>query len=88
MEVKIVYDDKKDREFLSLVNSEIPIFVDYIDCNEQKKEAYKIKSHWAAVKNPFVVITDEDKIVKVFYSDAKGSNAIQQLINYLNDSKD
>ena len=31
---------------------------------------------------------DQDKIIKVFYSDAKGSNAIQQLINYLNDSKD
>ena len=88
MEIKIVYDNKKDKEFLNLTYSEIPYFVEYINCNEAPKEAYKIKSHWGAIKNPFVVITDENKIVKVFYSDAKGSNAIQQLINYLNnDSK-
>ena len=88
MEVKIVYEDKKDREFLNLINSEIPYFIEFINCKEEPKEAYKLKSHWAAIKNPFVIVTDKDEILKVFYSDAKGSNAIQQLINYLNnDSK-
>lgn len=86
MEIKIVYDNKKDKEFLNLTYSEIPYFVDYIESST--KEAYRLKSHWAAIKNPFVVISDKDEIVKVFYSDTKGSNAIQQLINYLNnDSK-
>ena len=84
MEIKIVYNDKKDKEFLDLIDSKVPYFVEYINCNESPKEAYKLKSHWCAIKNPFAIITDEDKIVKVFYSDAKGSNAIQQLINYLN----
>lgn len=88
MEIKIVYEDKKDKEFLDLVNSKVPYFVEYINCNESPKEAYRIKSPWSAKKNPFAIIIDEDKIKKVFYSDSKGSNAIQQLIDYLNnDSK-
>lgn len=83
MEVKIIYDNKKDKEFLNLTCSKIPYFINYIESNT--KEAYRLKSYWAAIKNPFVVISDKDEIIKVFYSDAKGSNAIQQLIDYLND---
>lgn len=83
MEVKIIYEDEKDREFLNLIDSEVPIFIDFI--GSTSKEAYRIKSHWAARKNPFVVITNDNEVEKVFYSDAKGSNAIQQLITYLND---
>ena len=85
MEAIIVYDNKKDKEFLDLVDSKVPIFVRYIDYNtkEGRKEAYQIKSHWAAKLNPFVVIQEKDKIIKVFYSES-GKNAIQQLINYLN----
>lgn len=80
MEVKIVYDNNKDREFLNLVNLNLPIFIEYIKSTE--KEAYALKSHWAAKKNPFVVVTEDDKIIKVFYSES-GKNAISQLINYL-----
>lgn len=85
MEAIIVYDNKKDKEFLDLVDSKVPIFVRYIDYNtkEGRKEAYQVKSHWAAKLNPFVVIQEKDKIIKVFYSES-GKNAIQQLINYLN----
>ena len=86
MEATIVYDNKKDRELVDLIDSKFPIFINYIDFNTVKgrKEAYKVKSHWAAIKNPFVIIQDGEEIVKIFYSEE--SNAIQQLINYLNDS--
>lgn len=89
MNVKVVYDNIRDRELLNLVDSKFPIFIEYIDINtkEGKKEAFRVKSHWAAKANPFVEITEEDKIIKVFYSDAKGDNAINQLINYLNKIK-
>lgn len=86
MEINIVYDNKKDKEFLDLIDSKVPYFINYINCNELPKEAYKLKSHWGAIKNPFAVITEQDEVKKVFYSDAKGSNAVQQLINYLNGS--
>ena len=85
MNVKVVYDNNKDRELLNLVDSKFPFFIEYIDYNTTngRKDAYKIKSHWGAKKNPFVIVEDEEKIIKVFYSEEK--NAIQQLINYLNE---
>ncbi len=88
MEAIIVYSDNKDKELVELTNILTPIFMKYIDYNtiEGKKEAYKIKSHWSAKKNPFVVVKEGEKIIKVFYSEQNG-NAIQDLINYLNDSK-
>lgn len=84
MEATIIYDNKKDRELLNLVDSKFPIYIKYIDFNtvEGRKEAYRVKSHWGAIKNPFVVIQDEEKIIKVFYSEK--NNAIQQFVNFLN----
>ena len=89
MEAIIVYDNKKDRELLSLVDSKFPIFIKYIDYNtvEGRKEAYQVKSHWSARMNPFVVAQEGEKILKVFYTEG-GKNAIQQLVNYLNESTD
>lgn len=84
MEIQIVYDNNKDREFLNLVDLKLPFFIEYIKSTE--KEAYALKSYWAAKKNPFVVVTDNDKIIKVFYSEG-GTNAISQLINYLSDER-
>jgi len=86
MEAIVIYDNKKDRELLDLIYIEFPIFIHYIDFNTKdgRKEAYRIKSHWAAIKNPFVVLVDnEGNTLKVFYSDSKGDSAIYQLINYL-----
>ena len=86
MEAIVVYDNKKDRELLDLVYLEFPLFMHYVDFNTKdgRKEAYRIKSHWAAIKNPFVVLVDnEGNTLKVFYSDDKGDSAIYQLINYL-----
>ena len=87
MEAIVIYDNKKDRELLDLIYIEFPIFMHYIDFNSKdgRKEAYKIKSHWGAIKNPFAILVDNDgNPIKVFYSDAKGDSAIYQLINYLN----
>jgi len=84
MEATIIYDNKKDKELLSLIDSKVPIFINYINVNtpKGKKEAFKIKSHWAAKMNPFVVLKDNDNVIDVFYSEK--DNAIYQLINYLN----
>lgn len=89
MEANIIYDDIKDRELVELIDSKFPIFVNYINFNstKERKEAYRIKSHWAAKANPFVELKEGDKVIKVFYSDAKGDNAINQFINYLNNDR-
>jgi hypothetical protein len=87
MEVTVVYNNKRDREFLDLSESKLSIFVEYINSNTKngKKKAYQIKSEWGAKLEPFVVVTENNEIVKTFYSEE--SNAIQQLISWLNESK-
>lgn len=87
MKTIIVYDNQKDRELLNQVDSKFPIFIEYINFNTVagRKEAYRVKSHWGAIKNPFVIVEENDKIIKVFYSEK--SNAINQLISFLNESK-
>ena len=88
MQATVVYENKKDKELLNLIYSEVPIFIEYIDFNTKngRKEAYAVKSKLSARLNPFVVLQEGEEIIKVFYSE-KG-NAIQQLINYLkNESK-
>lgn len=83
MDIIIVYDNIKDKQFFELQEFEIPFNIEYI---KDKRNAYKIKSHWGAIKFPFVEIKDDEgKTIKVFYSDVKGDNALIQLINYLND---
>ena len=84
MTATVVYDNKKDKELLNLIDSKVPIFIKYIDFNtvDGRKEAYQVKSHWGARMNPFVVVEEGEEIIKVFYSEK--DNAINQLINYLN----
>lgn len=76
MDILVAYSDIKDREYLELQNFEVPHFINYTN---NKKEIYKILSHWGAKKLPFVLVDKN----KVFYSDVKGENAIIQLIKYL-----
>lgn len=88
MTALVVYEDIKDKELLDVINLEVPFFISYIDLRTKngKKEGFAIKSHWGAIKNPFIELhDDEDKIIKVFYSEE--SNACNQLIKYLNDCK-
>ena len=84
MEAIVVYDNKKDKELLNLIDSKVPIFINYIDYNTTngRKEAFKVKSQWSAKKNPFVVVQEGEQIIKVFYSES--GNAINQLISFLN----
>ena len=88
MLVTIVYDNNKDKEFLEAIAFKTPIFIEYINALKYKKEAFRIKSHWGAIKLPFVEIKDdESKPIKVLYSDVKGDNAIIQLINLINNAE-
>lgn len=48
-----------------------------------KKEAWALKSHWAAREDPFAIVMNGDKAIKAFYSET-GEDVINSLINYLN----
>ena len=84
MNVKIVYKDSKDKEFLDKINLETPIFVEYIDIETKKgkKEGWKLMNYYGTSTFPFIELElDEDRLIP-FYSER--GNAVGQLINYLN----
>lgn len=83
MNVKIVYKNLKDKEFLDNINLETPIFIEYIDINTSKgkKEGWKLMNYYGTSTFPFVELEDESNRIP-FYSER--GNAIGQLINYLN----
>jgi len=86
-QVKVVYDNNKDKELLSQIDTTVPFFIDYIDMNTTngRKVGFKLLNYWSAKKLPFVVIEDEDPNVLpiVKYSEI-GENAINQLIKFIN----
>lgn len=90
MDIQIVYDNKKDKELLNHIDTAIPFFINYIDMNtvNGRKLGINLMNYWGAKKLPLVVIESDNKedlpIIK--YSDI-GENAINQLIRYLNESK-
>ena len=87
-DVTIVYDNPQTIELFNIVPNKKDIYVEYLDIksNKDKSKAFKLKSHWGARKNPFVVIEKDNKIEKVFYSEGS-DDAVNQLIKWVNDSK-
>ena len=57
MDIIIVYDNIKDRKFFDLHEFKIPFNLEYIN---DKRTSYKIKTHWGAIKSPFVEIKDDN----------------------------
>lgn len=86
MNVKVVYKNEKDKEFLDKINLEVPFFVEYIDINSKKgkKEGWKLMNYYGTTIFPFVELKLDgvENRYKPFYSE--NSNAVGQLINYLN----
>lgn len=86
-DVFIVYSDEKQIRELG-DTSKYSLTFHLVDSTTRKgrREALKIKSHYAARLDPFAVILDENKPLKAFYSEAE--DVINSLIKYLdNESK-
>lgn len=85
-DVYVVYNDENQVKRIggayTLKVSPIFHFMDS-QANKTKKEAWALKSHWAAKEDPFAIVMDGEKAVKAFYSET-GEDVIQSLINYLN----
>ena len=68
-----VYDDTSEKFFadlVELIKCKYPL-VELIGLHESKK-AFKVKGSYSARKNPFVVLTNYEKIpIKAFYSEAE-----------------
>lgn len=59
----------------------------FIDTGTKKgsKEGWKLKSHWGAKLDPFILITENETPIKAFYSEA--GDVINNLIKHLENEK-
>ena len=85
-DIYITYNDKNQIDKIGDTSKYSPIF-HFIDVltNKGKKDAWKIKSHYAAKLDPFAVILEDNKPIKAFYSEAE--DVIDSLIKYLNNNE-
>lgn len=56
-------------------------FIDSLS-KKGKKEAWTLKSYWGARLDPFILVMNNEKVIKAFYSEAD-NNVIKSLIKYL-----
>ena len=84
-DVFVVYNDKEQLNRIG-DTSKYTLNFHFIDsmAKKSKKEAYRLKSYYAARLDPFAVILDKNKPIKAFYSEAE--DVIDSLIKYLNDN--
>lgn len=77
--ISVTYTDPLQIENLK----DLPFNFKFIDIlsKKGKKEGWKLKNYYGAHLDPFAVVTTEDKLLTVFYSEA--DNVIESLIKYL-----
>lgn len=83
-DVFIVYDNKEQINKVGDTSKYSPTFhfVDYTT-RKGRREALKIKSHYAAKLNPFAVVLDKNTPIKAFYTEA--GDVITNLFSYLDE---
>ena len=88
LDVYVTYDNEevKNRIIKSEINKNC--FFHFLDegSYKTKKDAFKLKSHWAARKTPFIAVYDGTTMIKGFYSESD-KDVVNSLINYLNESQ-
>ena len=86
MEVTFIYNDKTQFDRLGDTSKYSPSFC-FLDSgsNKTRKKALKVKSYYAARLEPFAIITDNEKPIKAFYSEAE--DVVDSLIKYLDENE-
>lgn len=82
MEVYLVYDDIKDKEWIEKMDNR-KFYYKFFNMHKKSdiSKGFKIKEEWAAKLNPFILIKQDDKPIKCFYSET-GENAVSQFLKW------
>lgn len=86
-DVIFIYDDESqvDKVKENIPNSSLTFtFINSLG-KKSKKNAWKVKSHYAARLDPFAVILDKNKPIRAFYTEAE--DVIESLTKYLNENE-
>lgn len=62
------------------------VSINIIDNTKYNKEAERFKYYWSAKLDPFILVEKDGKPIRGFYTEA--SDAINELINFLNNELD
>lgn len=80
IEIFLTYTDKTEIEQV-IDNKSITFhFIDILS-KKGKKEGWKLKNYWGAKKDPFSVVLEDTKPIRVFYSESE--NVIESLNNFI-----
>lgn len=74
----VVYNDPKQIESIKDIDG--CQFIDIVT-KKGKKDGWAVKSHWGAKLDPFILIEDNGKAIKAFYSEA--GNAVEDFLKYI-----
>lgn len=76
LKITVIYSDKEQ-----IKDIDETIKADFIDLSTSKgrKKGWTVKNHWAAKKDPFIIVEDNNKkVLNIFYSES------ENVINSLN----
>ena len=76
--ITVVYNDPKQIESIKDIDG--CQFIDIVT-KKGKKDGWAVKSHWGAKLDPFILIEDNGKAIKAFYSEA--GNAVEDFLKYI-----
>ena len=76
--ITVVYNDPKQIESIKDIDG--CQFIDILT-KKGKKDGWAVKSHWGAKLDPFILIEDNGKAIKAFYSEA--GNAVEDFLKYI-----
>lgn len=80
IDLYLVFDDIDD---LNRIESTIDskFYLNYLNINKHhdRSKAFKLKGEWSAKLNPFILLKENDKVLKAYYSEI-GESAVTQFI--------
>lgn len=85
-DVYVVYDNAEQIKRIggAYAVKASPVF-HFLDskADSTKKDAWALKSYWAAKQDPFAIAMNGEKAVKAFYSET-GEDVIKSMIDFIN----
>ena len=80
-DIYIVFDNIDDLNLLEdTIDSNYFLHYWNINKHNDRSKAFKLKGEWGAKQNPFILVSENDIVIKAYYSET-GDNAVKQFIN-------
>lgn len=80
IDLYLIYDNSEDLQKIEdTINSNYYLHHLNINKHNDRSKAFKFKGEWSAKLDPFILLSENDKIIKAYYSET-GESAVNQFI--------